>query len=464
MPINKPLNVFISYSNNKTDRDQLVKLVKMIRPLVNQKKIKIWDDSLILAGEKWDKAVKENLNFADIVLLLLSSDFLASTYIYEVELNMIFDSEKKQECKVVPILLSDCQWKLDNRIFETAIIPKVKTSSQLLSIDKWDRENEAFFEVSEALIKLISDIQDGKEPLQPRITQHDDVDSTKPWTTFFSNHHFKKSLEIAPIMSVNSDRDEHYKKQLQQHFKKHKNKQENLVYFISACPKQKPASIAKRLVYFFDEDFTDYIRHDKYQNEMRTVDLKLKSSEEGTWKVFWQTFQQDFLKEDIDYERFISNPSNWLDKQNRIALAFKIEENIWTDVGDVQDHLQFILEKFEVLPPKHRKFVFFFICRFPDVHTHRSGDCQCHLDCLDKLILPKEVAAEEFHKLHIHRLDAVREDDVRVWANSILDSAHVDTLINELRKKLPDKSSALYDMSMIQEMQYAAYSRLRDSK
>jgi TIR domain len=453
MPNSNLHKVFISYS--RLDINTKDELLLRFRPFVLNGILEIWDDAKLQGGIEWESQIMQELNDSSSVIFLLTHHFFASEYCKK---EYAIAKEKKK--KIFPILISECNWKLQfESINKITIFPRNE-----IPILKSKDVNDSWVDLVYEFEDIFADSQNGLEASQPKTTIQLAAKTTQNWAAFFSNYRFKKSLEIAPIMSVNSDRDEHYKKQLQQHFKKHKNKQENLVYLISACPKQKPASIAKRLVYFFEDDFTDYIRHDKYQNEMRTVDLKLKSSEEGTWKVFWQTFQQDFLKEDIDYERFISNPSNWLDKQNRIALAFKIEENIWTDVGDVQEHLQFILEKFEVLPPKHRKFVFFFICRFPDVHTHRSGDCQCHLDCLDKLILPKEVAAEEFHKLHIHRLDAVKEDDVRVWANSILDSAHVDTLINELRKKLPDKSNALYNMSMIQEMQYAAYSHLRDSK
>lgn len=441
----------------------------MLQPLEENKKIKIWDDSHILAGELWDNEVKENLNSANIVLLLLSPDFLASRYINDTELTIIFDRRDKEECKVIPILLRNCLWDQDKRIKEAAIIPKDVKSRKLLQIAAWERPNDAFHNIAKELETLILDIQNSIEILRSQSNIKPNDDLTSIWHTFFLNKHFKKTLEIAPLMSVNSDRGEHYSRKLLQHFKKHKDKSENLVYLISACPKQNPASIAKRLVYFFDDDFTDYIRHEKFQNEMRTLDLQLKSSKIGTWKLFWQDFQRDFLKTDVDEEQFFANPSDWLERQNRVALAFRIEENIWGDVSEVHEHLQFILEKFDGLPTKYRKFVFFFVFRFPDLHSHRSEVCQCHLDCLETIAVANDIASEEFHRMHIHRLDVVNESDVRVWANSVLESDHeVDTLLEELRKKLPQQTkttqSVSYDMSVLEEMQRAAYAHLRTAK
>jgi hypothetical protein len=272
-------------------------------------------------------------------------------------------------------------------------------------------------------------------------------------------------------MTVDSDRIEHFTNCLRKHFKDNRNKQENLLYLISACPKQKPSSIAKRLVYIFEEDFSDYIRDEKYQNEMRILDLQMKATEEGTWNLFWKTFQHEFLnkheflKKEVNKEAFWANPADWLESHKRIALAFQIEENLWNNVGEVHEHLAYILNEFEKLPSKYRKFVFFFIFRFPDLHAHRSVECQSYLKCLDSLVAP-----EDFHKLHIHRLDTVKEGDVGIWAYNYIctETAHVDHLLAELRRQHPNSPKehepVHYDMATLETMQYEAYIYLRDTQ
>jgi len=73
-----PLKVFISYSQNKSDRQLLDQLLSQTAPLVKSGKIIVWEDSKIPAGQQWDKAIKDSIAQADIVVLLVSSDYTAS--------------------------------------------------------------------------------------------------------------------------------------------------------------------------------------------------------------------------------------------------------------------------------------------------------------------------------------------------------------------------------------------------
>lgn len=47
--------------------------------------IDVWHDRKILAGDSFDGAIDEQVEFADVILLLASADFLASRYCYDVE-------------------------------------------------------------------------------------------------------------------------------------------------------------------------------------------------------------------------------------------------------------------------------------------------------------------------------------------------------------------------------------------
>lgn len=282
------------------------------------------------------------------------------------------------------------------------------------------------------------------------------------WESFFCNLPLKKNITIAPLLTVNADRHDHYTKQLLPHFKKHKSKTENLVYFICACPKQKPSSIAKRLVYFFDEEFPVFLTSPDQPEDLEVIDLKIKASETGTWKEFWKVFQDRFLKESIDFENFVKNASKWLQNSSRIPLAFEVEENVWNDVTDIHEHVRFIIEKFEELPGKYRKFVFFFIFQFSDLHGKRSQTCQCYLDELKNVLTFEDISPEEFHKLPIYKLPPVWEEDVKTWANSYLKPVEVDLLISELRRthSINHKRDVQYDMIMVEKMQEALYAYL----
>ena len=102
----KPLKLFVSYS--RKDKEQLDELVKYLRPLVEAGKVAPWTDRLIEIGTAWDPAIRESLQSADIILLLVSSDFLDTEYISSFEL---VDAKRRHEenaAVVIPILLSHC--------------------------------------------------------------------------------------------------------------------------------------------------------------------------------------------------------------------------------------------------------------------------------------------------------------------------------------------------------------------
>ena len=79
------IKVFFVYA--RRDKHYLEKLQVHLSPLKNNGTIRTWYDGDILAGAEWDKKIKENLSTADIVLLLVTANFLHSHYIQTEELN-----------------------------------------------------------------------------------------------------------------------------------------------------------------------------------------------------------------------------------------------------------------------------------------------------------------------------------------------------------------------------------------
>lgn len=72
--------VFFSYSHE--DEELRNRLEKHLALLKRQGLVDAWHDRRILAGSDLDQAISANLESADIVLLLVSADFLASDYCY----------------------------------------------------------------------------------------------------------------------------------------------------------------------------------------------------------------------------------------------------------------------------------------------------------------------------------------------------------------------------------------------
>ncbi len=103
----RKLRVFFSYSHkDELYRDELEKHFTMLK---RNGRIETWHDRKIIAGDNWNTVIKQQLEAADIVLLMISADFLYSDYIWEQELGIIRERHKNVDgIKVVPIFVRPC--------------------------------------------------------------------------------------------------------------------------------------------------------------------------------------------------------------------------------------------------------------------------------------------------------------------------------------------------------------------
>src|SRR6184192_1650305 len=102
-----PVKIFFCYAHE--DEPLLNKLKAHLRPLQRQGLIDVWYDRDISAGTNWEQQIKEQLNTAQIILLLISPDFMASDYINNVELKQALERDQRGEARVIPIILRHVQ-------------------------------------------------------------------------------------------------------------------------------------------------------------------------------------------------------------------------------------------------------------------------------------------------------------------------------------------------------------------
>lgn len=100
---------FISYTH--ADEGLKEQLVRHLAPLQREGLIDIWHDGKLRPGEHLDPTVQAALAASDLVILLISADFIASEYCYEQEMLRAFARQRVGKARVVPIILRPCQWK-----------------------------------------------------------------------------------------------------------------------------------------------------------------------------------------------------------------------------------------------------------------------------------------------------------------------------------------------------------------
>jgi hypothetical protein len=103
-------SVFVSYSH--ADTKWLKELDPHLKGLELYAKVERFDDRRLLGGDDWDAEVKAALDRADIVLLLVTANFIGSSYIHRVELPSALKRRAENGSTVIPILFEDCARKL----------------------------------------------------------------------------------------------------------------------------------------------------------------------------------------------------------------------------------------------------------------------------------------------------------------------------------------------------------------
>lgn len=138
-----PIRIFFSYSHrDEAMRDELDKHLSLLK---RSDLVEIWHDRRIGAGNEVDSSIDRYLQSADVILLLVSADFLASDYCYDREMMRAMERHEAGEARVIPIILHACDW-------QSAPFGKLLAApTDGRPISKWPDRNEAFLDVVKAI-------------------------------------------------------------------------------------------------------------------------------------------------------------------------------------------------------------------------------------------------------------------------------------------------------------------------
>ncbi|CAN5676982.1 hypothetical protein BH23CYA1_BH23CYA1_15520 [soil metagenome] len=142
------VTVFFSYSHkDETLRDELAKHLEILKW---NDVIADWHDRRILPGDEWDKQIKGNLNSAQIILLLVSSDFIASHYCRETEIRRAMERHEAGEARVIPVILRKCLWHV-TPFGKLQALPK--NGTPVMDVGTWPTWDDAFCNIAEGIQK-----------------------------------------------------------------------------------------------------------------------------------------------------------------------------------------------------------------------------------------------------------------------------------------------------------------------
>jgi pimeloyl-ACP methyl ester carboxylesterase len=96
--------IFVSYSHR--DQAALDELRLILKPLLKDGELEVWDDTRIKPGGKWDDEIKQALTTCRVTVLLVSAEFLASDYVARYELPVLLDAADSGDVVVLWVLLS----------------------------------------------------------------------------------------------------------------------------------------------------------------------------------------------------------------------------------------------------------------------------------------------------------------------------------------------------------------------
>jgi len=154
-PGDDPLQIFVSYCHS--DENAKNEILKHLEPLKRLSLIDTWTDRAIKAGTDWNQEILNKLENADIILLVVTINFINSNFCYEIELERALERHHEGAATVIPIIYRNCMWT-STPIGKLQALPKDGTP-----IASWPSEDDALVNVAQGIKKSVEDILADRE-------------------------------------------------------------------------------------------------------------------------------------------------------------------------------------------------------------------------------------------------------------------------------------------------------------
>lgn len=150
------IQVFVSYAHE--DRRHLEQFRKHTADLRRNKMI-LFDDQEIQVGQQWKSTLGDKLNAADIVVLLVTVEFVASEFCYMIEFRRALERKSAGECIIVPVNLGPVDLARNDPLYALQHVPQGRSISEIRS-----GRASAWKQVAQVLRQYVDGLEDGNSP------------------------------------------------------------------------------------------------------------------------------------------------------------------------------------------------------------------------------------------------------------------------------------------------------------
>ncbi len=208
-PRNLP-RLFLSYSHQ--DEKHKAEFSKHLSPLLENGSILSWDDRKLVMGETLDASLEFELMRADLVVFLISANFLSSTSCFHDELSLILERRISENVRVLPVIVKECLWK------ETPFAQFVAAPRDGKPVTSFSNKDVAWTEVAKSVQDAIKHWE-STNTVKPNLEESVSV-ASKHLQNDFSNwlksmeltlhHRIKDKLELPDIFVYPDLRETNY--------------------------------------------------------------------------------------------------------------------------------------------------------------------------------------------------------------------------------------------------------------
>ncbi|GAB5494310.1 MAG: hypothetical protein Phog2KO_45250 [Phototrophicaceae bacterium] len=157
------VRIFISYKHRDEDEEILEELKSYMEQDIKDVGGVFWYDEGIDWGDNWHSVIKQEVEKADIALLLVSQAYLSSEYVKNEEIaDFLLKKQQDDAFLLLPLILEHCRWKAREWLSSTQSLPGDRKLPTVKEWRKADRHDELYLNITDALVKHVEIIRGKK--------------------------------------------------------------------------------------------------------------------------------------------------------------------------------------------------------------------------------------------------------------------------------------------------------------